>query len=195
MQHPGWQIGGLTTPPLPFQRACTPGSVPVCAHLNLSPNGVHRRLAPVLSPALVFDRRARRLVVAVISISGASRPLTPVVEPAQSCRLVRKERKIESLPSRARLDVVAGQAEACALAHDGYLVRPVPGIFLRVRQGADTSVQMERLSRASVYQDAGAHIFQACPKNRAEEGLRLPARLLVYQLRSQVSLFQAYQVP
>src|SRR5436309_14762344 len=195
MQHPGWQIGWLTAPPLPFQRSCTPGSVPLCAHLSLSPKDVHRRLSPVFSPALPFARRSQRLVLAVISITGASRPLTPVVEPAQRCRLVRKERKIESLPSRTRLDVVAGQAEPCALANDGYLVRTVPGIFLRVRQGADTSVQMERLRRASVYQDAGAHIFQACPKNRAEEGLRLHARLLVYQLRSQVSLFQAYQVP
>src|SRR5437867_2802457 len=144
MQHPGWQIEWLTTPPLPFQCACTLGSVPLCAHLNLSPNGVHRRLAPVFSPALLFDRRAQLLVVAVISITGASRPLTPVVEPAQSCRLVRKERKIESLPSRARLDVVAGQAEHCALAHDGDLVRAVPGVCLHVRQGAGTSVQMER---------------------------------------------------
>src|SRR5947199_5533348 len=31
MQHPGWQIGWLTAPPLPFQRACTPSSVPLCA--------------------------------------------------------------------------------------------------------------------------------------------------------------------
>src|SRR5947208_16316676 len=118
MQHPGWQIGWLTAPPLPFQRSCTPGSVPLCAHPSLSPNDVHRRLAPIFSPALLFDRRPQRLVVAVISMTGASRPLTPVVEPAQSFRLVRKERKIESLLSSARLALAAGDAEPLAILHD-----------------------------------------------------------------------------
>jgi hypothetical protein len=179
-----------------LSRAGAAQTLDLYAHPHISPDDVERRLTPVLSMALLFDCGSQCcLVVTMISITGAAQTLAPVVEPAERRPFVRKERKIESPPSRSRPDVVAGEAELRAIAHDGDLVRPVPSISLHVRQGIDASGQGERLRRTSAYQDTGAHVLQACANDGAEEGPRLPERLLVDQLRSQVTLFQANQVP